>query len=182
MIKKVMLYLILVILTSGMQWFHWWCHASASGVTSPKVILHLISIVLSWGMQWCHQQWHWEHMMPLPVASHDQKYISPHFNHFNIRCIDAIENTVSIMWCQSQYQWCHMTKALVLLILPSLLCDMNTGITWSEKSFWALFQSCQAKKQNGAIDSAIYAMWCGIGANSITWPRVIWHLVWFVFT
>ena len=56
MTKKVMLHLILIISTIGMQWCHWWCYQ------------HHMMLTLS------------------PMASHDQKsHVTPHFSYLDLK-------------------------------------------------------------------------------------------------
>ena len=115
--QKVMLHLILIIFSYGMQWCYWRC---------------------------CQ---HHMMLIPVPVAWHDQKsHIAPHFCHLGVRktmiplassepnsgtngitwprksfctslsllghkeCNDAIDNAISFIWCWCWYLWCHMTE------------------------------------------------------------------------
>ena len=140
--KKVILPLISITMTQGVQWCHWWCHQHHMMLLSmasheQNVMLHFISIMLIWGMQWFHWWCCWHHMMSVlrPMALHDQRsHVALHFN-----CLDLWNAVVSWM---------------------SAPCDddaSTSGITWPTKSW------CMTKECSGVIDDA--------GANGITWPK-----------
>ena len=93
-------------------------------------------------MQWCH----WQHfryqvmLMPVPVASHNQKSHLPlcHSSSYN-KCSAAIDNAISITWCWHQFQEGHMTKmsccTLFWLSWPDGCTgtfDISIGITWHQ--------------------------------------------------
>ena len=80
--QKVMLHLVLIILTQGIQCCHWWHHQHHMTLMptlmtshNKKVLLHLISVVFTYQMLWCNWWYCWHHVMqmPVPLASHNQK-------------------------------------------------------------------------------------------------------------
>ena len=78
-------------------------YTDASGITW-EVMLHLISIVLTKGIQGCNWWCNWCHMVPMPIASHDQRiHGTPQFS-----CLG-----LGIQWCQG---WCHLHHMMLILI------------------------------------------------------------------
>ena len=82
---KMMVHLILIILSQGMQWCHrWWC-------------------------------WHHAMPIPAPMLSHDKKsHVSPHFNCFDLRKAVVPLTTLGIMCCHHWWQLCQWTKKFML--------------------------------------------------------------------
>ena len=90
-------------------------------------------------------------------------------NQYNV----AIDNVIETTWCRYQFQvskglktevtshfdHLELWNAIVLMMIPSVSCEANTGIKWPMKSRCTLFQSSWSSKQNCAIDSAINVMW-----------------------
>ena len=73
-----MLYIVLIILTQGIQWCPWW---------------------------YC---WHHIMFIRVSMVSHDQKcHVAPHFKCFNLRNIIVPLTTLGIMWHQHQCHWCQ---------------------------------------------------------------------------
>ena len=125
MTKKVMLHLILIVLTKGMQWCHWqscWHHVTpvAMPVVShdQKVMLHLVSIVWTYVMQWCH----WCHVMSMAVqmALDDQESCCMKSKlHWHKECIGVdwwcYQHHVMLMPEQLHDQRSHFAPHLIVL-------------------------------------------------------------------
>ena len=69
---------------------------------------------------------------------------------------DADANVNSVKWlkksCCISFQSSLTNKATMLLMIPSVPCDANTGITSPKKSCFTLFQLSWLDKQNGAMN------------------------------
>ena len=129
MTKKVMLLMISIIFTEGMQWFHLQCHQhhmmpismpvvswdpNANGITWPKVSGSLF--LLPWPKEcnsaiddttgimwhWCQHHQHHVTMTLTPMASCDT-------------------NANGIRWCQCQYPWCQCDQKSHFV--PYFSCD-----------------------------------------------------------
>ena len=71
-------------------------------------------------------------------------------------------------WCQCQvsndqnslivpcFDHLELTNMMALLMVPSVSCDANIGITWPRKSCFILFKLSWIRRQDGAID---HDMW-----------------------
>ena len=71
--RKVLLHLLSIVLTWGMQWHHFLYHWHLV-IPTTMPMLHLILIILIKQMQWYHWCGHWHHMMLMlmPMVWHDQ--------------------------------------------------------------------------------------------------------------
>ena len=92
MTKTVMVHLILIILTWGIELYHWQCHQ------------------------------HHKMPMPVPVVSHDQKksYGTSWWSSWPQEC-DGVIDVVSNMWCWCPKWWHHMTKGVMLHLILIVL-------------------------------------------------------------
>ena len=143
-----------------------------------------ISFWLSWPNKWnstmdctvimwhcCKNQWHYmTNKVMLLIVSIALNYIG------------GIVNAIDITWCwcqhkvsndwksqvASHFEHLELTNTMVLLMMPLVSCDSNTGITWPK--IILQLASVILTKQSCVIGNAISVMWC-TGANSITWPE-----------
>ena len=96
----------------------------------------------------------------------------------------AIDDTVDIMWHAHFFNCLDIMNTVVLLTWPlaSHVADASSNsIKWLKKSYYISFWSSWTT--NAMLLLMIPSGSCDIltGANSITWPRVMWCLVSFVF-
>ena len=129
----------------------------------------------------------------LMASNYQKSYVMNCFNHHEIMNLMVLltmllvsYNTDAIVkWLKSHVapHFDHIDQINVLLRMPSVLCDTNTGITWPKRSHWASFQPSQTNKLNGAIDNAISIMWCWhLCQQHHMTKRVMSYLVSIVFT
>ena len=161
-----MMYLILITLTKGMQWCHWWCcWPHIMWMPAPMVSLnhHVAPHFSCHGLRIA--------MVPLRtlLASCDtntsangvsgQKVMSHLFQlHWPEECNGTIDDSIGITWHWWQHQWHHMTK----------------------KWCCTLFQLFWSKECSG--DNMMLFAWCDTDAraNGIKWPKchVASHFDW----
>ena len=121
-------------------WCSWWCQWH----DMTKKVCH-ISFWSSWPSKWngaiyntgtyCQCHWHCMMLMSVPTVSNDWKsYIAYHFDNLKL------------------------TNSIVLLMMASVSCDVNTGITWSKTLWCTLFQASWSSKQNGPTDNVILGL------------------------
>ena len=73
-----------------------------------KGMLYIVSTIITQWMQWYYGQCNWHHLllMPVPTVSNDWKgHVVTHFGKF------------------------ELTNTMLLLMMPSVLCNANIGIT-----------------------------------------------------
>ena len=165
MTKQVMLHLILITLTYGIQWCHLWCH------------------------------WHHVTPMPVLVVSHHPKSeIAPHFEYLGLRNVmvplmvqsascDTDSGANGVTWAKKHvaphFDCLDLENAVVSVMMPSASCDADTdnnGITWPRKSWYTSFQLSWPKKCNGTIDATVAIMWCWSQCCQMT-KRDMLHII-----
>ena len=169
MIKKDMLYLILIILTKQMKWCHWWCHCHdmvlmlvASHDQKSCFISFWALCPNKWsgaiddtvGIMWYWHEQQWHHMTKRLCCTLFQ-LSSP--NEYN----SVIDNALGIrwFWCQCtqcqmiekvmlacQFDHLELTNTIAVLMMLSVSCDTNSGITWPIEGCYTLFQSSWPNK------------------------------------
>ena len=87
--KNVMLHFISIVLASGIQWYHWWCHQyhmmpmlTLIGVTWPKSYIapHFSCLDLRSTVVVLTMLWHDRKPMSVPVVSHMYKHTHTYIN------------------------------------------------------------------------------------------------------
>ena len=120
----------------------------------------------------------------VPTASHGQKsHLTPSFNFPSLHC--AIDETINMTQQPCWYQLYHMTEShfsshfdqleltnvVVLLVMSSVLCNMNTDITWPKNNLSPCFN--HVGLANKMVPLIMPSVSCDAhpGPNSITWPQ-----------
>ena len=146
-----------------MQWCHWWhCrHYVRLMPASVNKNLHTVSVILTLWILWCYWQCYWHHMMliPVPAVSNGWKsHVASHFNHLE-------QTNVMLLWCCHQ---CHVMSTLPIHDQKSHVKHCFNHLDLANKMLPVTVPSV-------SCDACT-------GANNITWPKVMGHLILIVFT
>ena len=171
-----MLHFILIILTEGMPWCHWWCfwhHVTLISVSMAsnyqRVLLLLISTYLTKEMQ-CYLD---NYMIPglASVVSQDERrYVAPHFDHLDLRNALVPLPVLTQRWCH------HMTETPMTMALFASNIDV-ISITW-QKCHVVVHLNC-LNIWNTMVPLVMLLAWCNTDGSprGIRWPKTMLHLI-----
>ena len=201
MTKEVMLHFTLVILTKELQWCYWWCHwhhmklmLGAMASHDQKCHFAYLLIIFTSQMEWWHwwQCWHHVTLTPASMALHDQKrccctlfqlswskmqwcYWPCHWHHMMLIPVPTGSNDWEIN-VASHFHHLELTNATVLLVMSSVSCDANTGITCPRSHVSPCFNHLDLTNKMVSMKVPSVSYNAQIGVNSITLPEMS-HLV-----
>ena len=126
--------------------WHW--HQQQWHHMTKKIMLHIVSIILTYWMQWCYRQYYQHHMMLILVQ------------------ILTVSNDWRVM-LHLNFDHLELANAMVLLMMPSVLCHATSGIIWWVFQVSPCFNHLDLTKKTVLVTMPQVLYDAGTGANNI---------------